>query len=97
MLRLAPIPGAAGKDQWGLGAVHLAVPRAGTAYACARDSNPPTSGPHAPTWAEPGVYTEAVAKERLVHSMEHADVVIEEIVGRHLHNFIPSPELIPAP
>jgi alginate O-acetyltransferase complex protein AlgJ len=26
---------------------------------------------------------------------EHADVVIEEIVGRHLHNFIPSPELIP--
>jgi hypothetical protein len=28
---------------------------------------------------------------------EHADVVIEEIVGRHLHNFIPSPELIPSP
>jgi alginate O-acetyltransferase complex protein AlgJ len=26
---------------------------------------------------------------------EHADVVIQEIVGRHLHNFIPSPELIP--
>jgi alginate O-acetyltransferase complex protein AlgJ len=28
---------------------------------------------------------------------EHADVVIEEIVGRHLYNFIPSPELIPDP
>jgi hypothetical protein len=28
---------------------------------------------------------------------EHPDVVIEEIVGRHLHNFIPSPELIPDP
>jgi len=28
---------------------------------------------------------------------EHADVVIEEIIGRHLHNFIPSPELIPDP
>jgi alginate O-acetyltransferase complex protein AlgJ len=28
---------------------------------------------------------------------ERADVVIEEIVGRHLHNFIPSPELIPDP
>jgi hypothetical protein len=28
---------------------------------------------------------------------EHADVVIQEIVGRHLHNFIPSPELIPDP
>ena len=40
------------------------------------NSNPPTSGPHAATWVEPGVYTEAVAKERLVHSMEHADVVI---------------------
>jgi alginate O-acetyltransferase complex protein AlgJ len=28
---------------------------------------------------------------------EHADVVIQEIVGRHLYNFIPSPELIPEP
>ena len=28
---------------------------------------------------------------------EHADVVIQEIVGRHLYNFIPSPELIPDP
>src|SRR5262249_45298253 len=28
---------------------------------------------------------------------EHADVVIEDIVGPHLHNFIPSPELIPDP
>ncbi len=28
---------------------------------------------------------------------EHPDVVIQEIVGRHLYNFIPSPELIPEP
>jgi hypothetical protein len=28
---------------------------------------------------------------------EHADVVIQEIVGRHLYGFIPSPELIPEP
>lgn len=28
---------------------------------------------------------------------EHPDVVIQEIVGRHLYNFIPSPELIPDP
>lgn len=27
---------------------------------------------------------------------EHPDVVIQEIVGRHLYGFIPSPELIPA-
>ena len=26
---------------------------------------------------------------------EHPDVVIQEIVGRHLHEFVPSPELIP--
>jgi hypothetical protein len=28
---------------------------------------------------------------------ERPDVVIQEIVGRHLYNYIPSPELIPAP
>jgi hypothetical protein len=26
---------------------------------------------------------------------EHADVVIQEIVGRHLYTFTPSPELVP--
>jgi alginate O-acetyltransferase complex protein AlgJ len=28
---------------------------------------------------------------------EHPDVVVQEIVGRHLYNFIPSPELVPRP
>jgi hypothetical protein len=28
---------------------------------------------------------------------EHPDVVLQEIVGRHLYNFIPSPELVPNP
>lgn len=28
---------------------------------------------------------------------ERPDVVIQEIIGRHLHVFIPSPELIPQP
>ena len=28
---------------------------------------------------------------------EHPDVVIQEIVGRHLYNFVPSPELVPKP
>jgi hypothetical protein len=28
---------------------------------------------------------------------ERPDVVIQEIVGRHLYNFIPSPELVPKP
>ena len=30
-----------------------------------------------------------------VISEEHPDVVIQEIVGRHLHGFLPSPELVP--
>jgi alginate O-acetyltransferase complex protein AlgJ len=30
-----------------------------------------------------------------VVTQEHPDVVIQEIVGRHLYNFIPSPELVP--
>ena len=30
-------------------------------------------------------------------TQEHPDVVIQEIVGRHLYNFIPSPELVPKP
>ena len=32
-----------------------------------------------------------------VVTKEHPDVVIQEIVGRHLYNFIPSPELVPKP
>jgi hypothetical protein len=32
-----------------------------------------------------------------VVTQEHPDVVIQEIVGRHLYNFIPSPELVPQP
>jgi hypothetical protein len=32
-----------------------------------------------------------------VVTTEHPDVVIQEIVGRHLYNFIPSPELVPGP
>jgi hypothetical protein len=32
-----------------------------------------------------------------VVSEEHPDVVIQQIVGRHLYNFIPSPELVPRP
>ena len=30
-----------------------------------------------------------------VVARERADVVIQEIVGRHLYGFIPSPELVP--
>ncbi|HEY5640405.1 MAG TPA: DUF3105 domain-containing protein [Dehalococcoidia bacterium] len=40
------------------------------------NSNPPTSGPHADTWAPVGVSDVAVAKEVAVHNMEHAGVVV---------------------
>jgi len=40
------------------------------------NSNPPTSGPHADTFAPTGVSELAVAKEVAVHNMEHAGVVV---------------------
>ncbi|MBE9135706.1 DUF3105 domain-containing protein [Nodosilinea sp. LEGE 07088] len=40
------------------------------------DSDFPTSGPHDPTPAMPGVYTEAQRPEQLVHSLEHGNIVI---------------------
>lgn len=39
-------------------------------------SNPPTSGPHSELWAEWGFYDIPVAKELLVHNLEHGDIVI---------------------
>lgn len=39
------------------------------------ESEPPTSGPHSPTAAEPGWYDAAVPAERLVHSLEHGFIV----------------------
>ena len=40
------------------------------------DSNPPTTGPHAPRRAEWGVLSEPIPKEIPVHNMEHGGVVI---------------------
>lgn len=36
----------------------------------------PLSGPHNPTWVEPGVYDTPQRKERLVHALEHGNIVI---------------------
>lgn len=38
--------------------------------------DPPTSGTHWPSWTSAGFYTAAEPKEKLVHSMEHGNVVI---------------------
>ena len=40
------------------------------------NSGPPTSGPHAPAPAEWAIFDTPVAKETLVHNMEHAGVVV---------------------
>lgn len=55
-----------------LGRIHLA---SGEAYA-GYNSAPPTSGPHAPRPAEFKIHREPVAREQLVHSMEHGGVVV---------------------
>ncbi len=40
------------------------------------DSNPPSSGPHYPVWANFEVFTHPVADPYLVHAMEHGAVVL---------------------
>jgi hypothetical protein len=40
------------------------------------NSNPPTSGPHYPCWADWGIYEEAPADGFLVHNLEHGGVII---------------------
>lgn len=48
----------------------------------------PLSGPHNPTWVEPGVYDTRQPTEKLVHALEHGNIVIyydepgAEIMGR---------------
>lgn len=38
--------------------------------------DPPTSGVHWPEWTTPGFYSAAEPKEKLVHALEHGNVVI---------------------
>ncbi len=51
---------------------HLAAGQTFDSY----NSNPPTSGPHAPAPVPWGVFDVAIAKETAVHNMEHAAVVV---------------------
>ena len=55
-----------------LGREHLAVGQEYDSY----DSEPPTTGPHAPQPATWGVHDESLPKEVPVHNMEHGGVVI---------------------
>lgn len=47
------------------------------ASAVTYNSNPPTSGPHFPFVAAPGIYSEPVADGLTVHALEHGHVVID--------------------
>ena len=48
------------------------------------NSNPPTSGPHLPTWVKPGVYDAPQSEGELIHSLEHGYVIISYNCGVHL-------------
>lgn len=39
-------------------------------------TDPPTSGIHWPDWTEPGFYSDPQRPERLVHALEHGNVVV---------------------
>ena len=54
------------------GRAHLTVGQTFTDYR----SDPPTSGPHSPSPMPRGFYTDGAPDERLVHSLEHAYVII---------------------
>lgn len=48
------------------------------------NSNPPTSGPHLPTWIKPGIYNQPQSEGELIHSLEHGYIIISYNCGVHL-------------
>ena len=54
----------------------MASPHVAEGTAVTYDSNPPSSGPHYPTWANFQEYAQPVADGYLVHSMEHGAVLL---------------------
>jgi hypothetical protein len=57
------------------GRVHLAVGEVNPVGYY--NSTPPTSGTHAPSWVECGIYTEPIQDEFQVHNLEHGFVLIQ--------------------
>ena len=52
------------------------------------NSNPPTSGPHLPTWVKPGVYEKPQSEGELIHSLEHGYVIVSFNCGVHLQSSV---------
>src|SRR3989344_2908298 len=71
-------PGVAMADQ---GQEHV-TPQAGAEFKY--NSNPPTSGPHLPTWVKPGAYDTPQSEGELIHSLEHGYVIISYNCNVHL-------------
>ncbi len=68
-------PVASGKYKWqtfpDLGRTHI-----GEGDKVTYNSNPPTSGPHLPTWERYGIKDKEVKDELLVHSLEHGYIIM---------------------
>ncbi len=64
---------APGKEVPDLGREHVSEAQvAETKY----NSNPPTSGPHLPTWVKPGIYDKPQSLGEFIHSLEHGYINI---------------------
>lgn len=73
-----PVPGMKREDQ---GREHVAVD---AVAKFAYNSNPPTSGPHLPTWVRGGVFDKPQSEGELIHSLEHGYVIISYNCNVHL-------------
>lgn len=73
-----PVPGGKREDQ---GREHV-TPEAVAAFTY--NSNPPTSGPHLPTWVKAGIFNTPQNEGELIHSLEHGYVIINYNCNVHL-------------
>ena len=63
----------------GVGVKHEIMParnHVGEGQAVEYNSIPPTSGDHWPRWSQCGFFEEALPDERIVHNLEHSNIVV---------------------
>lgn len=73
-----PVPGRRMEDQ---GREHVSAEKVASYQY---NSNPPTSGPHLPTWVKAGVYDKPQSEGELIHSLEHGYVIVSYNCNVHL-------------
>lgn len=78
MIASQPVPGTKMADQ---GQEHVSTEEVASSRY---NSNPPTSGPHLPTWVKPGIYDTPQSEGELIHSLEHGYIVIHYNCNVHL-------------